>query len=94
MSIRNPQDERKRALYMAMALPAQGHSADEVISASSSILLSAFKQTQPTRKQAEVAWDEFAARLRSILLDTHYGRDGRRLTNPVPHALSSTLLRQ
>jgi hypothetical protein len=68
---------RQRELFDRMSKTADGYSAEDVIGAAANMLINAIRQSQPTRRQAEVRFDELFGRSKQVLVD-HYDTLGRK----------------
>lgn len=69
--------DRQRELFTRMSAVADGFGADDVVGAAVNLLVNAIRQSQPTRRQAEVRFDELFGRTKQILVD-HYDALGRK----------------
>lgn len=68
---------RQKELFDLMSKTAHGFTAEDVIGAAANLLINAIRQTQPTRRQAEVRFDELFGRSKQVLVD-HYDTLGRK----------------
>jgi hypothetical protein len=68
---------RQRELFDRMSKTADGYSAEDVIGAAANMLINAIRQSQPTRRQAEIRFDELFGRSKAVLVD-HYDTLGRK----------------
>lgn len=67
----------QRELFGRFSKAADGFSAEDAIGAAVNVLINAIRQSQPTRGQAEVRFNELFGRSKQVLLD-HYDSIGRK----------------
>lgn len=96
----NPQDPLKndgpasrRELYSQMSRICDGFPNDAVINAAGNVLVNALRHSNKNCRQAEAAFDELAAKLKTLLLDKHYDHLGqRRSIFPFAQTIETPLL--
>jgi len=67
----------ERELFSRLAPVCNGFPHDAVVGAAANVLLNALRQSNASRRQAEVAFDELFGKLKSILV-AHYDGAGKR----------------
>lgn len=87
MTVINPKDPLRkqevgpnsaRELFSVFSQVANGFSREDVVNAAANLLVNSLRQDHATRAKAEAAFDELFGRTKSMLLELHYGPDGRR----------------
>lgn len=69
--------EKQRELFRRFSEAADGFPIGDVISASANMLINSIRQSQPSRRQAELRFDELFGRCKQVLVD-HYDSLGRK----------------
>lgn len=78
--ILNSGSETQQQLFKQFVQSASGFQQNDVVSAAVNLLINALRQTHPSRKEAEKAFDELFGRTKGFLLDGHYDSStGKRL---------------
>jgi hypothetical protein len=67
----------QRELFKRMSRACDGFSTEDAIGAAANVMINAIRQAHPTRRKAEVRFDELFGRLKQILVD-HYESGGRK----------------
>lgn len=68
-----------RALFDAFARAADGYQRDQVVGASTNLLMNALRQNHKTRAAAEEELDALVATMKAELARLHYDENGRRI---------------
>jgi hypothetical protein len=81
----------QRELFERFCRDASGFPTDLVIGAAANVLINAIRQSQTTRQNAEIRFDELFGQMKSVLVD-HYDSVGRkRGVFPFPQVIDMAL---
>ena len=65
-----------RALFAVLSAHCDGHTIEDIISASGNLMINALRQAHASRADAEARWDEISANMKKLLWQ-HYDSFGR-----------------
>lgn len=66
-------DEAALELFRRFSKMADGFSTKDAVTAAGEVMVNAIRQAYPTRQGAELAWNEWAARLKGQLMNCYLG---------------------